>query len=75
MVTNRIFLGSTAEYAVRVAGVGDILATTEHHAALQSDLIEPGEQVALTFEPGSALLFPPRSPNPGPGGTVEEGRT
>ncbi|WP_181702000.1 polyamine ABC transporter ATP-binding protein [Chthonobacter albigriseus] len=60
-VTNRIFLGATAEYAVRVPGVGDLLVTADHHATSKSDLIEPGEAVALTFDPGAALVFPARS--------------
>jgi spermidine/putrescine transport system ATP-binding protein len=60
-VTNRIFLGATAEYAVRVPGVGDLLVTADHQSASKSDLIEPGEPVALSFDPGAALVFPARS--------------
>jgi spermidine/putrescine transport system ATP-binding protein len=60
-VTNRIFLGASAEYAVRVAGVGDLLVTADHRASAGSDLIEPGEAVSLAFAPGAALVFPPRA--------------
>jgi spermidine/putrescine transport system ATP-binding protein len=64
-VTNRIFLGATAEYAVRVPGVGDLLVTADHQSTAQapskSDLVEPGETVALTFAPGAALVFPART--------------
>jgi spermidine/putrescine transport system ATP-binding protein len=60
-VSNRIFLGATAEYSVRVPGVGDLLVTADHQSAGQSDLIEPGEPVALAIEPGSVLVFPPRT--------------
>lgn len=60
IVTHRIFLGSAAEYAVAVDGVGDVLVTTGHHAARDSDLFEPGDRVALEYDPASALVFPPR---------------
>lgn len=63
-VTNRIFLGSTAEYAIRVAGIGEILATTDHQARTSADLIEPGERVSVTFSPGAALVFPAKSITP-----------
>jgi spermidine/putrescine transport system ATP-binding protein len=73
-VTNRIFLGSTAEYAVRVPGVGDILVAADHQSAGQSDLIEPGERVALQFQPGAALVFPPRAPaRPATNDQIREG--
>jgi spermidine/putrescine transport system ATP-binding protein len=57
-VTNRIFLGSTVEYAIDVPGVGNLLATTEHQARVFSDLIDPGEDVCITFSPEAALVFP-----------------
>ena len=60
-VTNRIFLGASAEYAIRVPGVGDIMATTDHHARSAADLIEPGERVAIGFVPGGALVFAART--------------
>src|SRR5262245_31703997 len=41
-VTNRIFLGSSAEYAVNVANLGDFLVTAERHNDTDSDLVEPG---------------------------------
>lgn len=63
-VTNRIFLGSTAEYAIRVTGIGEILATTDHQARTSADLIEPGERVSVTFSPGAALVFPAQSITP-----------
>lgn len=63
-VTNRIFLGSTAEYAIEVPGIGNILATTDHQARVLTDLIEPGERVCVTFAPESALVFPSKSINP-----------
>jgi spermidine/putrescine transport system ATP-binding protein len=63
VVTHRIFLGSSAEYAVHVDGIGDVLVTTGHEAARRSELVEPGTTVSLGFEPGSALVFPS---NPSP---------
>jgi spermidine/putrescine transport system ATP-binding protein len=57
-VTHRIFLGASAEYAVRIDGVGDVLVTVGHEAARHSALVEPGARVTLGFEPASALLFP-----------------
>jgi spermidine/putrescine transport system ATP-binding protein len=58
MVTHRIFLGSSAEYSVSVAGLGDLLVTAERHGNSQTDLVEPGEKVAVTFDPGTAHIFP-----------------
>ncbi len=60
-VTHRIFLGSAADYAVSVEGVGDVLVTTGHKAGRDSDLFEPGDRVVLDHDPGSALVFPPRA--------------
>lgn len=57
VVTNRIFLGSTAEYAVHAAGLGDLLVAADHRAGATDDLLEPGEQVKLTFRPGAARAF------------------
>jgi spermidine/putrescine transport system ATP-binding protein len=56
-VTHRIFLGSSAEYAVRVAGLGDLLVTADRHGLDESDLIEPGETVFLGFDPAAAHVF------------------
>lgn len=58
VVANRIFLGSTVEYAVDVPGVGNILVTTEHQARVLTDLIEPGESVCISFSSEAALVFP-----------------
>jgi spermidine/putrescine transport system ATP-binding protein len=60
-VANRIFLGSSAEYAVKVAGIGDLLVAADHQTTGQSDLFEPGEQVTLSWNPGSATVFPARA--------------
>jgi spermidine/putrescine transport system ATP-binding protein len=57
-VTHRIFLGSSAEYAVAVPGLGDFLVTTERHAIDESDLAAPGEAVVLSFDPKAAHVFP-----------------
>jgi spermidine/putrescine transport system ATP-binding protein len=56
-VRNRIFLGSTAEYAVEVPGLGTLHATTEH-LAQTSHLMKPGEPVALDFVAGAPVAFP-----------------
>ncbi|MBW8299128.1 MAG: ABC transporter ATP-binding protein [Hydrogenophaga sp.] len=56
-VTHRIFLGSAAEYAVTVAGLGDFLVTAERHGLSESDLVEPGETVFLNFDPAVAHVF------------------
>ena len=60
-VTHRIFLGSFAEYSVAVPGLGDLLVTTDHSSLSQSDLVEPGEAVALSFNPAAAHVFPAES--------------
>ncbi|QRM56039.1 ABC transporter ATP-binding protein [Sinorhizobium sp. BG8] len=57
-VTHRIFLGSSAEYSVSVAGLGDMLVTAERHGLSDRDLVEPGEKVILEFDPGAAHIFP-----------------
>ena len=63
-VTNRIFLGSTAEYAIQVKGVGNILATADHQARVVTDLFEPGENVCVTFSRTAALAFAAKPTNP-----------
>jgi spermidine/putrescine transport system ATP-binding protein len=57
-VTHRIFLGSSAEYAVTVPGLGDFLVTADRHSMSESDLVEPGEAVFLGFDPDMAHVFP-----------------
>ena len=57
-VTHRIFLGSSVEYSVSVEGVGDLLVTSERQSMAASSLAEPGEQVALTFDPAGTHVFP-----------------
>jgi spermidine/putrescine transport system ATP-binding protein len=56
-VRNRIFLGSTAEYAIEVPGLGTLHATSEH-LAQTSHLMKPGEPVALDFVAGAPMAFP-----------------
>ena len=56
-VTHRIFLGSTAEYQIHVEGLGDVLVTADRDSLRQSDLIEPGEMVALRIDPGKVHVF------------------
>jgi len=56
-VTHRIFLGSSAEYAVTVPGLGDFLVTADRRSMNESDLVEPGEAVYLGFDPGAAHVF------------------
>jgi spermidine/putrescine transport system ATP-binding protein len=57
IVTHRIFLGSTAEYSVAAPGLGDLLVTADHKSMTESDLIEPGAEVALAFDPAAAHVF------------------
>lgn len=57
VVRNRIFLGSTAEYAVEVPALGTLMATADHQFS-QGNLFEPGEPVAIGFAPGAPLAFP-----------------
>ena len=57
-VTHRIFLGSAAEYSVAVEGLGDLLVTAERHNQTETDLVAPGERVAISFDPGTAHIFP-----------------
>jgi spermidine/putrescine transport system ATP-binding protein len=57
-VTHRIFLGSTAEYQISVDGLGDFLVTADRRSAQESDLVEPGERVVLSFDPGKVHVFP-----------------
>lgn len=56
-VTHRIFLGSSAEYAVTVPGLGDFLVTADRRGMKESDLVEPGEVVFLGFDPAAAHVF------------------
>jgi spermidine/putrescine transport system ATP-binding protein len=56
-VTHRIFLGSSAEYAVTVPELGDFLVTADRRTLSESDLIEPGEKVFLAFDPARAHVF------------------
>jgi spermidine/putrescine transport system ATP-binding protein len=57
IVRNRIFLGSTAEYAVEVQGIGSLLAKADHQVG-QGNLFKPGEPVAIGFAAGAPLAFP-----------------
>ncbi|UJW77777.1 ABC transporter ATP-binding protein [Rhizobium sp. SL42] len=57
-VTHRIFLGSTAEYQISVDGLGDFLVTADRRSVQESDLVEPGERVVLSFDPGKVHVFP-----------------
>jgi spermidine/putrescine transport system ATP-binding protein len=57
-VTHRIFLGSSAEYAVTIASLGDFLVTADRRTLTESELVEPGETVFLGFDPAAAHLFP-----------------
>lgn len=56
IVRNRIFLGSTAEYAVEVQGIGTLLAKADHMIG-QGNLFKPGEPVAIGFAAGTPLAF------------------
>lgn len=56
IVRNRIFLGSTAEYAIEVPVIGTLLATADHQLS-QGNLFKPGEPVAIGFAPGAPLAF------------------
>ncbi|CDM61241.1 MULTISPECIES: ABC transporter ATP-binding protein [Rhizobium] len=60
-VTHRIFLGSSAEYAVTVPRLGDFLVTADRRNMNESDLVEPGEAVFLGFDPLAAHVFPASS--------------
>ncbi|WP_027165473.1 ABC transporter ATP-binding protein [Mesorhizobium sp. WSM3224] len=57
IVRNRIFLGSTAEYAIEVQGIGSLLAKADHVIG-QGNLFRPGEPVAIGFAAGAPLAFP-----------------
>ncbi|MFP3543995.1 ABC transporter ATP-binding protein [Rhizobium sp. SIMBA_035] len=57
-VTHRIFLGSSAEYAVNVPGLGDFLIAADRRSMSESDLVEPGEAVFLCFDPSTIHVFP-----------------
>ena len=57
-VTNRIFLGSAAEYSVAVPGLGDFLITADRRTLREGELAEPGQAVFLGFDPTAAHLFP-----------------
>ncbi|PBB84882.1 ABC transporter ATP-binding protein [Mesorhizobium sp. WSM3876] len=57
VVRNRIFLGSTAEYAIEVPGIGSLLAKADHVMG-GGNLFKPGEPVALGFAAGAPLAFP-----------------
>ncbi|MDX8509061.1 ABC transporter ATP-binding protein [Mesorhizobium sp. VK22E] len=57
IVRNRIFLGSTAEYAIEVQGIGSLLAKADHVIG-QGKFFKPGEPVAIGFAAGAPLAFP-----------------
>ncbi|MBZ9726206.1 ABC transporter ATP-binding protein [Mesorhizobium sp. CO1-1-11] len=57
IVRNRIFLGSTAEYAIEVQGIGTLLAKADHLIG-QGNLFKPGEPVAIGYAMGTPLAFP-----------------
>ncbi|MER8807374.1 ABC transporter ATP-binding protein [Mesorhizobium australicum] len=57
IVRNRIFLGSTAEYAIEVQGIGTLLAKADHLIG-QGNLFKPGEPVAIGYATGTPLAFP-----------------
>ncbi|RTL94621.1 MAG: ABC transporter ATP-binding protein [Hyphomicrobiales bacterium] len=57
IIRNRIFLGSTAEYAIEVQGIGSLLAKADHVIG-QGNLFKPGEPVAIGFAAGAPLAFP-----------------
>jgi spermidine/putrescine transport system ATP-binding protein len=54
-VSNRIFLGSTIEYALEVPGVGTLLASVNQSGG--DALFAPGEAAAIHFGPRAALAF------------------
>jgi spermidine/putrescine transport system ATP-binding protein len=55
IVTHRIFLGNSVEYAVAADGLGEMLVTADRSATRET--IEPGERVTLGFTPESLLVF------------------
>ena len=55
-VHNRIFLGSTAEYAIEIRDVGTILVAADH-LAHGPGLKGPGDSVSVGFAPGAPLAF------------------
>jgi spermidine/putrescine transport system ATP-binding protein len=57
IVRNRIFLGSAAEYAIEVQGIGTLLAKADHIIG-QGNLFKPGEPVAIGYAAGTPLAFP-----------------
>ncbi|OBQ87124.1 ABC transporter ATP-binding protein [Mesorhizobium sp. WSM3873] len=57
IVRNRIFLGSTAEYAIEVQGIGSLLTKADHVTG-RGNLFKPGEPVAIGFAAGAPLAFP-----------------
>ncbi|MBZ9707527.1 ABC transporter ATP-binding protein [Mesorhizobium sp. ESP7-2] len=57
VVRNRIFLGSTAEYAIEVQGIGTLLAKADHLIG-NGNLFKPGEPVAIGYASGTPLAFP-----------------
>jgi spermidine/putrescine transport system ATP-binding protein len=66
LVRNRIFLGSTAEYAIEVGGIGTLLAKADHLIG-RGNLFKPGEPVAIGFTAGTPLAFPDSKNN----GTIQ----
>ncbi|HEX6093969.1 MAG TPA: TOBE domain-containing protein, partial [Dongiaceae bacterium] len=62
-VSNRIFLGSTIEYALEVPGVGTLLASVNQSGG--DALFAPGEAAAIHFGPRAALAFAGTNNNEG----------
>ncbi len=56
-ILNRIFLGSSIEYAIGVPALGQLLVTRDHDAG-HPNLLQPGDAVGLAFSQGGPIAFP-----------------
>ncbi len=56
LVTHRIFLGASVEYALDVTGIGPMLASADQrrHDAV---LMDPGMRITIEIQPGAAIAF------------------
>ena len=53
-IANRIFLGSTIEYAIQVPGIGILLASASHSG---DALFAPGQIASIAFNPNAPMAF------------------
>jgi spermidine/putrescine transport system ATP-binding protein len=57
-IANRIFLGSSVEYAVEIPALGMLIAIADHRGE-SAAILQPGESVLLDIAAGAPIAFAP----------------